>query len=76
MPMYAYICNDCGHTFDKLRTMQQNDDDVRCEQCASTHIRRAIPLIASVARSDDGGIADFSPSFAGGGTCCGGNCHN
>tara|TARA_Y100000031_G_scaffold117095_1_gene129886 strand:- start:1 stop:216 length:216 start_codon:yes stop_codon:yes gene_type:complete len=33
MPIYEYICPDCGHKFDLLKTFGQIDEEVVCPRC-------------------------------------------
>lgn len=70
MPIYEYVCLDCGNRFDALRTMAQADAPIGCRACEGDHTSRTISVFAAVsagrvvAGSDGGGC-----SACGGGSC-------
>jgi putative FmdB family regulatory protein len=35
MPLYEYVCKDCGHHFDALRSMKDADKTINCRSCQS-----------------------------------------
>jgi putative FmdB family regulatory protein len=37
MPIYEYICQDCGHPFEAL---VRSDGEAECEQCHSTRLAK------------------------------------
>ena len=41
MPIYEYICNDCGHEFDTLQKMSA-DPLVDCPVCAKSALKKKI----------------------------------
>jgi putative FmdB family regulatory protein len=75
MPIYEYVCLDCGERFDALRRMADADAPIRCSGCEGDHTSRTISVFAAVsegrvvASSGGGGCAG-----CGGGSCstCGG----
>ena len=58
MPIFEYRCDDCGHVFEAL---VWKDEEVRCEKCDGTKVRRQITGF-SVGGGGGGGIS-------GGGGC-------
>jgi putative FmdB family regulatory protein len=44
MPIYEYICLDCGNQFDALRTMSAADEPISCQQCNSEHTSRMLSV--------------------------------
>jgi len=49
MPIYEFICNDCGHRFARLfRAVQGSDEGASppCQACGSANTRRAISQFA------------------------------
>ena len=41
MPTYSYVCDACGHGFERFQSM--NDDPVTvCPSCGKQHVRRLI----------------------------------
>ncbi len=67
MPMYEYYCSVCKAQFEKLRTMAESDETVRCS-AGHTGVRRLVSVFAMGGRSMDAVPA------GGGGGCCGGGC--
>lgn len=69
MPVYEYVCKECGNRFDALRTMSQADAPIACEGCRSQNTERALSVFFA---SSGGKIV------AGGGSscssCAGGSC--
>lgn len=41
MPIYAFECGSCGHTFDRLQKLSDPDPDT-CPACAAPQIRRQL----------------------------------
>lgn len=62
MPVYEYICLDCGERFDALRSMAAADAPIACQGCSSQHTSRTISVFAA----HSGGRV-----VAGGGSSCG-----
>ena len=69
MPIYEYICLDCGKRFEQMRSIKEADSPIACQDCAGQHTSRAL----SVFFASSGGRA-----VAGGGggcaSCSGGSC--
>jgi putative FmdB family regulatory protein len=72
MPIYEYHCKECDSTFDTLVRNLGASDDVTCESCSSTNVRRLISRFAMVGGFDDTFVAGDVAGSAGG--CCGGSC--
>lgn len=46
--MYSFKCTKCGHTADKLMTLKDRKDSIKCSKCESEAIRViAVPAPAS-----------------------------
>jgi putative FmdB family regulatory protein len=69
MPLYEYICNDCGHQFETLRSMKDADKPVSCKKCLGEHTHRAISVFFAQA---DGRSVVATGGGCGG--CNGGTC--
>ncbi len=69
MPIYEYICDDCGKKFDMLRTMSKADVPAECENCHSYQTHRKI----SVCYSQSEGRS-ISVGNSGCGSCSGRSC--
>ncbi len=63
MPIYEYICDDCGTKFEKL--VRRNQDAIACPSCGESHLKTALSTFA--AHSSNGKTQDAQfPSCAGG----------
>ncbi len=47
MPIYEYICEDCNHHFDSLRSMNEADRPISCLNCNSEHTTRQLSTFFS-----------------------------
>ena len=72
MPIYEYVCNTCGHTFDKLRPMSRMDDDAPCPICESDSERK-LSVFAAFS-SDASGMSGAVAGMGGCGGCGPGGC--
>jgi putative FmdB family regulatory protein len=71
MPIYEYLCLDCGKEFDALRSMSQADEPIRCERCQGERATRKI----SVFFAQSGGKVVAGGGNGGGcASCSGGSC--
>jgi len=70
MPIYEYICQDCGARFDVIRPIKDADAPINCQECASITTKRAISVFA--AHSDGKVLAGNGNSGCAG--CAGGSC--
>ena len=70
MPIYEYVCLDCGSHFDALRQMKDADRPINCQECESERTLRQISIFfaqsagRTIAGGNGGGCAGCS-----GGTC-------
>ena len=69
MPVYEYLCKECGAKFDKLRSMRDADAPIPCTSCQSLETKRQLSTCncSSEGRSLNG-------SSGGCGNCSGGSC--
>lgn len=44
MPIYEYVCLDCGFQFDALRAMTEADETINCLECSSEHTSRMLSV--------------------------------
>jgi putative FmdB family regulatory protein len=78
MPIYEYVCADCGARFGVLRRMSEADQAIACQCCDGTHTSRALSKFAAISR----GASGDTHSVGGNGGCssCGshhcGSCHH
>lgn len=70
MPLYEYVCKDCGKKFDTLRSFKDADTPIPCAKCQGKHTQRMMSVFAAhsggkvVAGGNGGGCAG----------CAGGSC--
>jgi len=77
MPIYEYVCQDCSHEFDALRSMSQADEAIACTRCGGEHIKRKLSVF--FAENDktvsvSGGRTVAGSSEPACNTCAGGDC--
>jgi putative FmdB family regulatory protein len=65
MPIYEYICDDCGTKFEKL---VRNGNTVACPGCGESHLSPTLSTFAAHSSSGSSGKAKAAgfPSCAGG----------
>jgi putative FmdB family regulatory protein len=78
MPIYEYICNQCGKKFEALRSIKDADAAIECKYCNNAHTQRALSVCYAHG-TGGGGVSDFAPSYSSGGGggcggCSGGSC--
>ena len=76
MPIYEYICQDCGERFDALRSMREADAPIACGHCQSVHTTRQLSVFfaQSGGRNASASAVSTSSSGCGCGGCSGGSC--
>lgn len=70
MPLYEYICQDCGNRFDSLRSFSQADQPIACTICNSKHTKRALSRF----NAHSGGRVIAGNQHNGCSGCSGGSC--
>jgi putative FmdB family regulatory protein len=60
MPIFEYVCDDCGTKFEKL---VRNGDNVLCPACGETHLTRQLSTFSAHA---NGKSAEALPACPGG----------
>jgi len=66
MPIYEYICFDCGSKFELLRSFREADEECYCPRCHH-HAERVVSVCASFSKDGNG----ESVPVAGAGSSCG-----
>ena len=46
MPIYAYVCKDCGNTFERIAPMKDRDNPWPCAKCQGTNLHRCVGSFA------------------------------
>jgi putative FmdB family regulatory protein len=68
MPIYEYLCEDCGAKFEKLIRRQADTDSLACPTCGKSHLNQELSTFS--ARANGASKAAEMPS------CPGGRCGN
>jgi putative FmdB family regulatory protein len=63
MPIFEFVCTDCGEPFEELVMSSGRTDDLICPACHSQNITKKISTFA--ARLSSGGSYSFSTSGSG-----------
>jgi putative FmdB family regulatory protein len=71
MPVYEYVCQECGYNFDKMRPMSQADAPIVCTSCNSQSTKRKLSRFFA---SSEGRAIATPASSCGCGNCSGGSC--
>ena len=69
MPIYEYICDDCGTKFEKL--VRRNQDAPACPSCGESHLQTALSTFAAHSSHGKTLAANGTNQFP---TCAGGMC--
>ena len=62
MPLFEYVCNDCGTEFEKI--VPTSTSEVECRSCQSVKVEKQLSVFAVA-----GGSSDAMPEACGGGGC-------
>lgn len=66
MPIYSYVCKDCGEKFDLFIRIGGKDDELICKKCSSKNIQKSFSSFGVRSSSNkDGGSDSSCPT----GTC-------
>ncbi len=70
MPIYEYICLDCKKEYEILRTFNEADQAMACNECGGENVKRKL----SVFFAQSGGSTINGAGGGGCSSCAGGNC--
>jgi putative FmdB family regulatory protein len=65
MPIYEYLCPQCGQPFEKRVSFSHADDRQQCPNCGNEHGRRQVSLIGGLSGGSSGGSARATVSNCG-----------
>jgi len=60
MPIYEYVCKNCGNKFELIRFASDNDSDIECPECGEKKTAKVV--------SSPVGLQGSCQSCSGGGT--------
>ncbi|HNT53712.1 MAG TPA: zinc ribbon domain-containing protein [Anaerolineaceae bacterium] len=64
MPLYEYICRQCGGTFEKMVRFSEADLSPVCPSCASSDTQKKVSVAAAFGSSSSSGGGAGSSGFA------------
>jgi putative FmdB family regulatory protein len=67
MPIYEFVCDNCGRPFEDLVRSYSAIAEVRCPECGSASLRRKMSIFASRVSGNSGQTA-AAQACTGGGT--------
>lgn len=65
MPIYEFVCEACGHRFDRLQRMSDADPDA-CPSCEQPSVRRLISLSSFQLKGSGWYVTDYKGKGAAG----------
>ena len=71
MPIYEYVCLDCGERVELIRSMKDADAPLACKNCQSEHTSRLLSMFNA---HSAGRVVAGSSSGGGCAGCAGGAC--
>jgi len=68
MPIYEYVCQDCGTKFEKLMLRASDKEELACPSCGKSHLD---PQLSTFAAHSGGGSGSQTalPRCPSGGCC-------
>jgi putative FmdB family regulatory protein len=72
LPIYEYVCDDCGAEYERI--VLNAGTKVTCPHCASAHSTIQLSVFAAHGNSAKASGGSSSSGSSSGGGCCGGAC--
>jgi putative FmdB family regulatory protein len=75
MPIYEYVCDDCGERYERIVFNQKTA--VTCPKCSSAKHTLQLSVFAAPSnggKASGGSSSGSGPMSGSGGGCCGGAC--
>ncbi len=60
MPIYSYVCKDCGGGFDLFVRISGKNDELICKKCGSKNIQKTFSSFSLGSSSSKGSKSDSS----------------
>ena len=67
MPLYGFVCQDCGEEFEELVLGGSSTEDVQCPKCKTKNVERQLSLIAAMSHTGKSSTSSLGSSCATGG---------
>ena len=62
MPIFEFICNECGCEFEKLVRKSSENNEIQCPECRSSDLEEKISGFASVSTNGVSSASNCTPS--------------
>jgi putative FmdB family regulatory protein len=69
MPIYEYLCQDCGTKFEKLIRGTSGTDELACPSCGQKRLQQEFSTFAAPANGSPKPSGGAAPPCQGGGCC-------
>jgi putative FmdB family regulatory protein len=69
MPIYEYLCDDCGTAFEKLVMRTSQKDEVACPSCGEHHVSQQYSSFAAHANGSSSKFSCDDMPSCGSGMC-------
>jgi putative FmdB family regulatory protein len=66
MPLFEYVCKDCGKQFETLVFSSSNNSEIECPKCKSNNTEKKISVFSSSGNSGSNTSSSGSCSSRGG----------
>ena len=64
MPIFEYICPECGHRFEELIIRRSDGDQVECPKCGYNKADKAVSTFSSGSAGNSGWLGGWNPSWS------------
>lgn len=62
MPIFEFICMDCGKEFERLVWKSSESNEIKCPECNSSHLEEKVSSFASVSEGGGSSLSNCTPS--------------
>jgi len=62
MPLYEYECGECGQRFERLVSLREARQGMRCPKCGSKSVRKLMSVFASAGGQSNGSERPTCPT--------------
>ena len=62
MPIYEYECENCGHKFELLRRLSDQDGEIKCPKCGKQEAKRVLSSFATSSSGSSCAPSSYSGS--------------
>ena len=62
MPIYEFICVECGNEFERLVWKSSENNKLQCPKCRSTNLEEKVSGFASLSTEGGSSSANCTPS--------------